>query len=102
MSADDSAEILQRLKPREREVLAAFCVEPNVKRIAKRLALSPKTVANYITTIQQHLRVSSQAELMALILTRPLQDPPIPLRRARRFSYTETLAKRLTPCACRL
>ena len=97
-----SAEILQRLRPRERDVLVAFCVEPNAKRIAKRLALSHKTVANYLTCIQQHLRVSSQAELMRLIQThRPLDTPPIPLRRVRRFSHTKMPGKRLTPCAWR-
>jgi hypothetical protein len=36
------------------------------------------TVANHIATIQQHRRVSSQAELMALILTKPLQGPRLP------------------------
>lgn len=76
-----SAQILQQLKPRERDVLYEFGAEPNVKRIARRLGLSQKTVVNYLTSIQQHLRVSSQAELMKLILTyRPPEPPPSPAR----------------------
>jgi len=73
-----ATEILERLRPRERDVLFEFRAEPNVKRIAKRLGLSQGTVVNYLTSIQQHLRVSSQAELMKLILTRRLPDIPPP------------------------
>lgn len=72
-------EILERLKPRERDVLVQFLAEPNVKRIAKRLGLAEGTVANYLTTIRQHLRVRSQAELMKLLYShRPTRPPPGP------------------------
>lgn len=71
------AEILERLKPRERDVLVEFLTEPNVKRIAKRLGLADGTVANYLTAIRQHLRVRSQAELMKLLYShRPTPSPP--------------------------
>lgn len=66
--------ILQRLTPRERDVLIEFRDEPNAKRIAKRLGLSEGTVANYLTRIRQHLRVASQTELMRLLLTH--RPPP--------------------------
>jgi len=72
-----SADILQRLKPREHEVLVEWAKEPNAKRVAKRLGLSKGTVANYLTRICQHLGASSQAELMKLLLEhRPPNPPP--------------------------
>lgn len=73
-----AAELLEPLRPRERDVLVEFRITPNVKRIAKRLGLSQSTVANYLTSIQQQLRVSSQAELMELVLTHEPPDPPHP------------------------
>jgi len=69
LNGEIPAEILQRLKPRERDVLVEWVKEPNAGRIAKRLGLSKGAVANYLTRIRQHLSTSSDAELMKLLLT---------------------------------
>lgn len=56
----------------------------------KRRGLSQGTVVNYMTSIQQHLRVTSHAELMKLILTHRPPAPPIPRPRVRGFPYPKT------------
>jgi len=60
--------ILQRLQPRERDVLVEFLDDPCAKRIAERLELSRGTVANYLTRIRQYLGASNHAELMKLVM----------------------------------
>lgn len=59
-----SAEDLDRLSQREREVVTLLSVGQPPKQIATRLGLSSNTVRNHVKTIFAKLRVHSQVELL--------------------------------------
>jgi DNA-binding NarL/FixJ family response regulator len=56
--------VLPELTDREREILGLIAQGHPNPSIARRLSLSPKTVANYVSTIFAKLRVADRAEAM--------------------------------------
>ena len=63
------------LTGREREVLTLLAVGLGRREIAKRLYISPKTVAKHIENILHKLRVHSQAQAVAKAMREKLVDP---------------------------
>lgn len=59
---------LARLSTREFEIFSLLATGATVSAIARQLALSPKTVANYTTQIKLRLKVNSLAELTRLAI----------------------------------
>ena len=60
-------EQLAVLSEREQQVVAELMKNQTMKQIAKRLSLSPSTVANHLYRIYQKLDVSGKAELFAFL-----------------------------------
>jgi DNA-binding NarL/FixJ family response regulator len=61
------ASIIDKLSPREQEVLSAFRELPRPSKVAGHLHISPHTVKNHLRSIYRKLGVNSQAELLAHI-----------------------------------
>jgi two-component system, NarL family, invasion response regulator UvrY len=66
---------LQELSPREFEILRMILAAGSTDDIARALNLSPKTVANYHSTIKSKLGVSSDVELVYFGLQQGLLGP---------------------------
>jgi DNA-binding CsgD family transcriptional regulator len=62
---------VERLTPRERDVLRLLMNGRARKQIAGDLSISPETVKNYLSNIYGKLEVSSSTELLALALRTP-------------------------------
>ena len=60
------------LSSREYQILCLFAEARTIEDIAKELALSNKTVSNYLTFIKDKLRVNSTAELVRLAISKGL------------------------------
>lgn len=67
--AGSAAAALDRLSPREREVLDAFARLGRIAGVAKQLCISPHTVRKHVKAIYRKLGVHSQAELLAYLRT---------------------------------
>ncbi len=65
---------LAQLTVQQHAVLREFVCEPNDRRIARRLDLSPQTVRNHLLRIQKKLKVSGRAELMKAAIAAFLQQ----------------------------
>ncbi|MDP9430209.1 MAG: response regulator transcription factor [Actinomycetota bacterium] len=63
--------VLPELTDREREILGLIAQGHPNPSIARRLSLSPKTVANYVSAIFAKLRVADRAEAMVRARGRP-------------------------------
>lgn len=72
--AIDGASLLDRLTPREFEVLRLAVRGQPPSEIASNLHLSPKTVLNYLTAVRQKLEVSSDFELFRIAVRNQLAD----------------------------
>lgn len=72
---EPGADPMSALSLRERQVLRLFAGEGlSLVRIAERLELSPKTVTTHKTNVMTKLGVSTNAELMRYVLSRPSID----------------------------
>ncbi len=60
-----SAEILEELSPRQRQVSLSILKFHSVETVADELAISPHTVRNHLRMIYQRLGVRSRAEFIA-------------------------------------
>ncbi len=60
------SDLLSRLTPREREVLALFIETCHDKKVAARLGISVQTVRNQIASIQHKLGVESREVLIKI------------------------------------
>lgn len=58
------------LSPRIRQVLARLLQGDSRKQIARRLGLSPHTVADYMKAIHRQFQVNSRGELLSLFISR--------------------------------
>ncbi|MDT7750381.1 MAG: hypothetical protein QOD96_4043, partial [Pseudonocardiales bacterium] len=67
------AQRLQRLSPREHEMLGLLTDGYRARAIAERLAVSPTTVRTQIRAILAKLEVNSQLEAVALLYDDPLR-----------------------------
>lgn len=65
---------MERLTPREQQVLTALLAGQRVPSIARALGISPNTVRNHLKSIFHKLHVHSQAQLLDCLL------PPDPIR----------------------
>ena len=57
---------IERLTPREREILELLAEGMRSKQIARELVISPKTVASHIQSVLAKLGVHSRAEAIAI------------------------------------
>jgi two-component system invasion response regulator UvrY len=58
--------LMDRLTPREFDVLCLLAQGRSTRETAEQLRLSAKTVANYVTTIKEKLNAGTTAELVKL------------------------------------
>ena len=66
---------LSNLSTREFEIFCMLAEGQTVTAIAEKLALSSKTIANYITQVKNKLEVNSMAELTRLAIRHGLVEP---------------------------
>ncbi|MGH8461110.1 MAG: response regulator transcription factor [Stenotrophobium sp.] len=62
---------LDRLTPREREIVHAVAQGLSFKQAAKRIGVAPSTVANHLYRVYRKLGVYSRTELAALVYPKP-------------------------------
>jgi DNA-binding NarL/FixJ family response regulator len=72
-SADD---LLDRLTPREREVLAALAQGHTNREIAAELYVSEKTVKTHVSSVLAKLRVADRTQAALYAVRHGLADPP--------------------------
>jgi two-component system response regulator DegU len=56
-------ELLERLSPREREILPLVAQGLDNKQIGKQLFISEKTAKNYITSIRKKLELANRTQI---------------------------------------
>jgi len=71
---------VDRLTPREREVVAGVAAGESNREIGQRLTLAEATVKHHISNIFDKLGVSNRAELAAYATSHGLAQPPPPAR----------------------
>jgi DNA-binding NarL/FixJ family response regulator len=64
------------LSPQEQRVVALVAEGKTNKEIASAMALSPKTVKNYLSNIYQKLQITRRAQAIALFAKQPAPDRP--------------------------
>ena len=64
---------LDRLTPREREIVFAVAQGLSFKQAAKKIGVAPSTVANHLYRVYRKLGVYSRTELAALVHPRPAE-----------------------------
>lgn len=74
----DAGTPIQRLTPREREVVNLIARGYSYRETAARLSISVKTLENHMGHIFEKLSVASRHELAALVYEEGLVDPPTP------------------------
>lgn len=62
---------LDGLSPRQRQTLEGLLSGQSQKQIARRLKISTSTVHKYVDGLHLHFRVSTNGELMAMLLASP-------------------------------
>jgi len=67
---------LERLSPRERQIVAAVARGLNNRDIAAAAGIAPQTVKNHLSSIFQKLEVRSRLQLAILALQHGLAGPP--------------------------
>lgn len=78
-SADEPADDLDRLTPREREVLLHLARGYAYKQIAARLEISPRTVESHVGAVLRKLQLSSRHEVSHWAARRGILDDAEPL-----------------------
>jgi two-component system nitrate/nitrite response regulator NarL len=71
---------VDRLTPREREIVAAVAAGESNREVARRLSLAEDTVKHHISNVFDKLGVSNRAELAAYAASHGLALPPPPAR----------------------
>jgi len=71
---------VDRLTPREREIIAAVAAGESNREVAQRLSLAEDTVKHHISNVFDKLGVSNRAELAAYAASHGLAQPPPPAR----------------------
>jgi DNA-binding NarL/FixJ family response regulator len=69
---------VDRLTPREREIVAAVAAGESNREVARRLSLAEDTVKHHISNVFDKLGVSNRAELAAYAASHGLAQPPPP------------------------
>ena len=59
----DEIKLIDRLNPREREILPLVSRGLSNKEIGKRLFISDKTVKNYVTSIRKKLQLDNRTQI---------------------------------------
>jgi len=67
---------VERLTPREREIVAAVAAGESNREVAQRLSLAEDTVKHHISNVFDKLGVSNRAELAAYAASHGLAQPP--------------------------
>lgn len=81
--APDIAQRLERLAPREREVMRALVAGHANKVVAHQLGISPRTVETYRASIMDKLQIGSFAEMVRIGLAAGVLDDEAPKDRGR-------------------
>ncbi len=68
-------ESLERLSPREREIIQMVAVGMSNQAIGERLYISDKTVKNYVTSIRRKLGVENRIQVALAAIKCGLVDP---------------------------
>jgi two-component system, NarL family, response regulator DevR len=66
---------IERLSPRERQIVAAVARGLNNRDIAAAAGIAPQTVKNHLSSIFQKLDVRSRLQLAVLVLQHEAADP---------------------------
>ncbi len=75
---DSSAMLaLERLSPREREIIKMVALGLSNQSIGERLFISDKTVKNYVTSIRRKLGVENRIQIALYAIRCGLVDPGI-------------------------
>ncbi len=75
---ESAAALLEKLSPRERQVLRAVTTGVTNKVIAQRLGITERTVEKHRGAAMRKLGVSSAAELVRAAIAAEESDPPVP------------------------
>ena len=73
---NDARQAIEKLTPREREVLQALAEGLDNQGVAKRLHLSPSTVRNHMSSILTKLRVHSQLQALVFAVRHGVIEIP--------------------------
>ncbi len=68
-------ESLEKLSPREREIIQMVAVGMSNQAIGERLYISDKTVKNYVTSIRRKLGVENRIQVALTAIKCGLVDP---------------------------
>ena len=66
---------MQKLSPREEQVLTLFLRQPDVRSVAKALAVSVDTVRSHKASVQRKLGLRNSIEIVLWGVKRGLLDP---------------------------
>lgn len=75
LTSTRSADPLQELTDRERDILRLIGAGLTNREIGKELCLSEKTIKHYVTNILQKLQVRSRVEAALIVARRPFDEP---------------------------
>jgi two-component system response regulator FixJ len=75
---DAARSLLERLTPRERDVLNLLVEGLSQREIAGRLEISPRTVEVYKARMMEKLRCRSLAEVVRTAIAATISDPTAP------------------------
>lgn len=68
---------LEKLSPREREIIGMVALGLSNQTIGERLFISDKTVKNYVTSIRRKLNVENRIQIALYAIRCGLVDPGI-------------------------
>lgn len=71
----DEIKLIDRLNPREREILPLVSRGLSNKEIGKRLFISDKTVKNYVTSIRKKLQLDNRTQIALYSIRNGILDP---------------------------
>jgi|GEM_PF-366403 len=71
----DEIRLIDRLNPREREILPLVSRGLSNKEIGKLLFISDKTVKNYVTSIRKKLQLENRTQIALFSIRNGLLDP---------------------------
>ncbi len=71
----DEIKLLDRLNPREREILPLVSRGLSNKEIGKRLFISDKTVKNYVTSIRKKLQLDNRTQIALYAIRNGILNP---------------------------
>ncbi|MFY9147824.1 MAG: response regulator transcription factor [Bacillota bacterium] len=71
----DEIKLIDRLNPREKEILPLVSIGLSNKEIGKRLFISDKTVKNYVTSIRKKLQLDNRTQIALFSIRNGIVDP---------------------------